>query len=115
MVNSATSACKESLSDSPGLVDFALVRLLNYVLNLPDGQVNFFLGAGEFKLQKKCYQSCLSRLFFGLVTITLELGHASYSLPFAPAHEGPAVCLAKALVPWLVLSCFENLSRGPAP
>ena len=95
-------------------MDFALVRLLNYVPNLLDRQVNFFLGGGEFRLQKKCYQSCLSRLFFGLVIITLELGHASYSLPFAPAHEGPAVCLAKALVPWLVLSCFENLSSGPA-
>ena len=37
------------MSDSPRLVDFA-IGLVNSVLNLPDGQVNFF---GEFKLQIK--------------------------------------------------------------
>ena len=37
-----------TVSDSPGLVDFA-IGLVNFVLNLPDGQVNFF---EEFKLQK---------------------------------------------------------------
>ena len=31
---------KKVVSDSPGVVDFAL-RLVNTVLNLPDGQVNF--------------------------------------------------------------------------
>ena len=36
------------MSDSPGLVDFA-IGLVNSVLNLPDGQVKFF---DEFKLQK---------------------------------------------------------------
>ena len=38
------SACKESysvVSDSPALVDFAF-RLVNSVLNLPEGQVMFF-------------------------------------------------------------------------
>ena len=29
------------VSDSPGLVDFA-IGLVNSVINLPDGQVNFF-------------------------------------------------------------------------
>ena len=29
------------VSDSPGLVDFA-IRLVNSVINLPDGQVKFF-------------------------------------------------------------------------
>ena len=38
------------MSDSPGLVDFA-IGLVNFVLNLPDGQVKFF---EEFKLQKNC-------------------------------------------------------------
>ena len=38
------------MSDSPGLVDFA-IRLVNFVLNLPDGQVKVFEG---FKLQKNC-------------------------------------------------------------
>ena len=37
---------KEVVSDSLGLVDFA-IGLVNSVLNLPDGQVRFL---GEFKL-----------------------------------------------------------------
>ena len=32
---------KKVVSDSPGLVDF-FIRLMNSVLNLPDGQVTFF-------------------------------------------------------------------------
>ena len=36
---------KKVVSDSPGLVDFA-IELVNSVLNLPDGQVKFF---EEFK------------------------------------------------------------------
>ena len=36
---------KKVLSDSPGLVDFA-IRLVNSVFNWPDGQVMFF---EEFK------------------------------------------------------------------
>ena len=39
---------KKVVSDRPGLVDFA-IRLLNSVINLPDGQVKFF---EDFKLQK---------------------------------------------------------------
>ena len=39
---------KKVLSDSPGLVDFA-IEIVNSVLNLPDEQVKFF---EEFKLQK---------------------------------------------------------------
>ena len=38
---------KKVVSNSPGLVEFAIV-LVNFVLNLPDGQVEFF---EEFKLQ----------------------------------------------------------------
>ena len=45
---------KKVMSDSPGLVDFAFGPV-NSVLNLPDGQVNFF---GKFKLQKDGHQSC---------------------------------------------------------
>ena len=41
---------KKVVSDSHGLVDFA-IALVNSVLNLPDGQVKFF---EEFKLQKNC-------------------------------------------------------------
>ena len=38
------------MSDSPGLVHFA-IGLVNFVLNLRDGQVKFL---EEFKLQKNC-------------------------------------------------------------
>ena len=34
-------SAKKVVSDSPGLVDFA-IRLVNSVFNLPDGQVIFF-------------------------------------------------------------------------
>ena len=56
---------KEVVSDSPGLVDFAIV-LVNSVLNLADGQVSFL---GEFKLS-----ILLINFFFRPV-------HARYSLP----------------------------------
>ena len=39
---------KKVVSDSPGLVDFA-IWLVNFVLNLPDGQVKYF---EEFNLQR---------------------------------------------------------------
>ena len=45
---------KKVMSDSPGLVDFA-IGLVIFVLNLPDRQVLFLW---EFKLQKDCNQSC---------------------------------------------------------
>ena len=47
---SKTQHAKKVVSDSPGLVDFA-IGLVNSVINLPDGQVKFF---EEFKLQKNC-------------------------------------------------------------
>ena len=43
---------KKVLSDSPGLVDFA-IGLVNSVLNFPDGQVKIF---GKFKLPNNCNQ-----------------------------------------------------------
>ena len=45
---------KKVVSDSPGLVEFA-IGLVIFVLNLPDRQVLFF---GKFKLQNDCNQSC---------------------------------------------------------
>ena len=41
---------KTLVSDSPGLVDFA-IGLVNSVLDVPNGQVKCF---EEFKLQKSC-------------------------------------------------------------
>ena len=64
------------MSDSPGLVDFA-IGLVNPVLNLPKGQVKFW---GKFKLQKNCNQYCSSKKFFGLLK-TLGLVYNSNNLP----------------------------------
>ena len=65
------------MSDSPGLVDFA-IRLVNSVINLPDGQVSVF---EEFKLQKNCEISLLIKTFFGLVEMIFGLVNVSFSLP----------------------------------
>ena len=51
--------CKEAVSDSPGLVDFA-IGLVNSVINLSIGQVKFF---EEFKLQKNCEINLLVKMF----------------------------------------------------
>ena len=45
---------KKDVSDSLGLVDFA-IGLANCVLNLPAGQLKYF---GKLKLQKNCNQCC---------------------------------------------------------
>ena len=47
-LRSITQCAKKEVSDSLGLVDFA-IGLVNSVFNLPDGQVKFF---EEFKLQE---------------------------------------------------------------
>ena len=52
---------KKVVSDSLGLVDFA-IGLVNPVVNFPEGQVKFF---GKFKLQKNCNQCCSSKIFLG--------------------------------------------------
>ena len=50
MKNKGKQRAKKVVSDSPGLVDFA-IELVNSVLNLPDGQVKY---VEEFILQKNC-------------------------------------------------------------
>ena len=50
------SQWKKVMSDSPGLVDFA-IRLVNSVLYLPKGQVKIF---GELQLQKYCKTNVLN-------------------------------------------------------
>ena len=57
------------MSDSPGLLDFA-IRLVNSVVNLPDGQVEFF---EEFELQKNCGINLLIKTFLGLVEMMFGL------------------------------------------
>ena len=64
------------MSDSPGLVDFA-IGLVNSVLNLSDGQVKYF---EEFNLQKNFESILLIIKFWGLVEMTFGLVNASFSL-----------------------------------
>ena len=54
---------KKVVSDSLGIVDFAITcRLNNSVCNLPEGQMKVF---GEVKLHKNCNQCLLNFLFLG--------------------------------------------------
>ena len=64
------------MSDSPGLVDFA-IGLVNSVLNLPDGQVKYF---EEFNLQKKFEINSAHQKILGLVELTFGLVNAIFSL-----------------------------------
>ena len=65
------------MSDSPGLVDFA-IRLVNSIFNLPDGQVMFF---EELYYRRTVKSILLVKKFFGLVKVTSGLVNASFSLP----------------------------------
>ena len=76
MINPEQCA-KKVMSDSPGLVDFA-IRLVNSVFNLPDGQIMFF---EEFEKQKNCEINSASQNVFGVVEMTSGLVNASLSLP----------------------------------
>ena len=91
---------KKVVSDSPGLVDFA-IGLVNSVVNLPDGQVNFF---EEFKLQKNCEINLLIKTFFGLVEMIFGVVYVSFSLP-----EWQAVKMT-FFAPWLMhIPCKEKV------
>ena len=61
---------KKVVSDSPGLVDFAIGLVNISVINLPDGQVKCF---EEFKLQKNCEINLLIQTFSGLVEMMFGL------------------------------------------
>ena len=53
---------KKVVSDSLGLVDFA-IELVNFELNLPNGQVKFFLG---IQIKEELWnQFCSSKRFGG--------------------------------------------------
>ena len=62
------------MSDSPGLMDFA-IGLVNSVLNLPEGQVKYF---EEFNLQKNSEINSAHQKIGGLVEMRFELVNASY-------------------------------------
>ena len=83
---------KKVVSNSPGLVDFA-IGLVNSVINLPDGQVKFY---EEFKLQRNREINLLIKMRLGLVEMMFGLVNVSFSLPewqavkvtfFAPCCE----------------------------
>ena len=79
MKNKGKQRAKKVVSDSPGLLDFA-IELVNSVLNLPDGQVKY---VEEFILQKNCEINniLLINKFGGLVEMTFGLVNASFSFP----------------------------------
>ena len=75
--HASMQCAKNVVSDSPGLVDFAIGQV-NFVINLPDGQVKFF---EESKLQRNCEINLLIKTFLGLVEMTFGLVNVSFSLP----------------------------------
>ena len=68
---------KKVVSDSPGLVDFA-IGLVNFVFNLPDGQVIFLSNSNKGRTVKSILQV---KTILGLVEMTFGLVNASFSLP----------------------------------
>ena len=91
----ASQRAKKVVSNSPGLVDFA-IGLVNSVINLPDGQVNFF---EEFNLQKNCEINLLIKTFCGQVEMIFGLVNVSFSLPEWQAVKmtffAPCICSGK--------------------
>ena len=70
---SGLQRAKKVVSDSPGLVDFA-IGLVNSVINLPHGQVKCFL-------RNSNYINLLIKTFLGLVEMMFGLVNISFSLP----------------------------------
>ena len=68
---------KKVVSDSPGLVDFA-IELVNSVINLPDGQVKFFWG---IQITEQLWNQSAHQNFLGLVEMMFVLVNVSFSLP----------------------------------
>ena len=76
MISFNLQRAKKVVSDSLGLVDFA-IEPVNPVLDLPEGQVKFL---GKFKLQKYVINAAHQN-FLGATLKTLGLVHASNNLP----------------------------------
>jgi len=77
------------MSNSLGLVDFA-IALVNSVINLPDGQKNFF---EEFKLQKNCELNLLIKTYLGLVEMMFGLVNVSKWQAVKVTFFAPCDCL----------------------
>ena len=105
-VEHITQRAEKVVSDSPGLVNFAIGRV-NSVINLLDGQVKIF---EKIKLQNNCGINLLMKTFGGLVKMMFGLVNVSYNLPewqavkmtfFAPCYlNNPIIniCLIKSLL-----------------
>ena len=98
------------MSNSPGLVDFA-IWLVNSVFTLPDRQVMFF---EEFELQKNCEINWL-----GLVEMMSGLVNASFSLPewqavkmifFAPCMASVLQCSTNWAIKTHTLRALHSVS-----
>ena len=89
---------KKLVSDSPGLLDFA-IGLVNSVINLPDGQEKFF---EEFKLQKNCEINLFIKTFLGLDEMMFGLEYVCFSLP-----EWQAVKMT-FFAPWFYSLAFRQ-------
>ena len=74
---SKTQHAKKVVSDSPGLVDFA-IGLVNSVLNLPNGQMKVF---EEFNYRRTVKSILLIKMFWGLGEMTFGLVYGSFRLP----------------------------------
>ena len=70
---------KKVVSDSLGLVDFA-IGLVNSVLNLPDRQV-ILLGGGDSNNYRRTVINPAHQVYFRLVEMTFGPVHARYSFP----------------------------------
>ena len=76
----AFQRAEKVMSDSPGLVDFAIRLVLFFVLNLPDRQVLFF---GEIQITEGLLSILPIKKGLGataVVEMTCGLVHAIYSL-----------------------------------
>ena len=73
---SKTQHAKKVVSDSPGLVDFA-IGLVNSVLNLPNGQMSFF---EEFNYRRTVKTILPIKMFWGICEMTFGLVYASFRL-----------------------------------
>ena len=74
--NKLIAVAKKVVSDSLGLVDFA-IRLVNSVHNLPNWQVIF----GRIQITEELQSILLITFFLRLVEMTFRLVHVRYSLP----------------------------------
>ena len=103
------------MSDSPGLLDFA-IGLVNSVSNLPDGQVKFF---EEFKIQKNCEINLLIKTFLELVEKMFGLVNVSFSLPEWQAVKmtslHPACCDLEKKTTGKKDTHFQQNTQGETP